>query len=30
MSSIQVGVRIRQFIPKIDGKDVCCVKMIDN
>jgi hypothetical protein len=29
MSGIQVGVRIRPFLPKIDGEDVCCVEMTD-
>jgi kinesin family protein 1 len=30
MSGVQVGVRIRPFLPKIDGTDdVCCVNMTD-
>jgi len=29
MSGVQVGVRIRPFLPKIDGDDVCCVEMTD-
>jgi kinesin family protein 1 len=30
MSGVQVGVRIRPFLPKIDGNnDVCCVEMTD-
>ena len=29
MSGVQVGVRIRPFLKKIDGEDVCCVKMTD-
>ena len=29
MSGVQVGVRIRPFLPKIDGQDVCCVEMTD-
>ena len=29
MSGVQVGVRIRPFLPKIDGDDVLCVAMTD-
>ena len=29
MSGVQVGVRIRPFLPKIDGEDVLCVEMTD-
>ena len=29
MSGVQVGVRIRPFLKKIDGEDVCCVEMTD-
>jgi len=29
MSGVQVGVRIRPFLPKIDGEDVICVDMTD-
>lgn len=29
MSSIQVAVRVRSFLPKIDGEDQCCVTMSD-
>lgn len=29
MSGVQVGVRIRPFLPKIDGDDTLCVRMSD-
>ena len=29
MSGVQVGVRIRPFLPKIDGEDKLCVDMTD-
>ena len=29
MSGVQVGVRVRPFLPKLDGKDECCVSMTD-
>ena len=29
MSGVQVGVRIRPFLPKIDGQDTLCVHMTD-
>ena len=29
MSGVQVGVRIRPFLPKIDGEDKLCVEMTD-
>lgn len=29
MSGVQVGVRIRPFLPKIDGEDTLCVSMTD-
>lgn len=29
MSGVQVGVRVRPFLPKIDGDDVICVEMTD-
>ena len=29
MSGVKVGVRIRPFLPKIDGDDVLCVSMTD-
>ena len=29
MSGVQVGVRIRPFLPKIDGDDILCVTMTD-
>jgi hypothetical protein len=29
MSGVQVGVRIRPFLPKIDGDDILCVEMTD-
>lgn len=29
MSGVQVGIRVRPFLPKIDGDDVLCVKMSD-
>lgn len=29
MSGVQVGVRIRPFLPKIDGTDQLCVDMTD-
>jgi len=29
MSGIQVGVRVRCFLPRIDGEDQCCVTMTD-
>lgn len=29
MSGVQVGVRIRPFLPKIDGEDKLCVSMTD-
>lgn len=29
MSGVQVGVRIRPFLPKIDGDDQLCVAMTD-
>ena len=29
MSGIQVGVRVRCFLPRIDGDDQCCVSMTD-
>ena len=29
MSGVQVGVRIRPFLPKIDGDDTLCVQMTD-
>jgi len=29
MSGVQVGVRIRPFLPKIDGEDELCVAMTD-
>ena len=29
MSNIQVGVRVRPFLPKIDGEDQLCIQMTD-
>ncbi len=29
MSGIQVGVRVRPFLPKIDGEDQLCISMTD-
>lgn len=29
MSNIQVAVRVRSFLPKIDKEDQCCVKMTE-
>jgi hypothetical protein len=29
MSSVQVGVRVRPFIPFIDGQDKLCIEMTD-
>ena len=29
MSGVHVSVRVRPFLPKIDGDDICCVDMTD-
>lgn len=29
MSGVQVGVRVRPFLPKIDGEDQLCIEMTD-